>query len=93
MLAFKQLEEWVRMVVDETTPPSVPTAPAIVQTAAGPIQGGPEADPKSQFGVTNAVPKNEPKDPFDPAIFNQQYHPNGTKPTPTSPGPSIPKSS
>jgi hypothetical protein len=95
MPAFKQLEDWVRMVVDETTPPNVPTAPATVQTAAdtGPMKGGPETDPKSQFGVTNAVPKNEPKDPFDPAIFNQQYHPNGTKPTPASLAPSPPKSS
>jgi hypothetical protein len=95
MPAFKQLEEWVKMVVDETTPPSVSIPPATVQTAAdaAPMKRGAETDPKSQFGVTNAVPRNEPNDPFDPAIFNQQYHPNGTKLTPTSPVPSVPKSS
>jgi hypothetical protein len=63
-LAFKQLDEWVKLTIGDGT---APAAEAKVETTA--------ADGNSDFGA--ATPKKDaPQDPFDPMIFNRQYHPD-----------------
>jgi hypothetical protein len=72
--AFKQLDEWTRLSVSDSSAPPATPEPPVVTTAA--------TDPKSEFGA--GVPKKSepmgPKDPFDAAIFNQQNHPDAPKP-------------
>lgn len=65
---YKMLEDWVQLVAAERRPQTTSAA----STA------------KPQPVETVAEPKVEketgPGDPFDPAIFNRQYHPNAEKP-------------
>lgn len=78
--AFKQLEEWVKLSVGDITPAAEPVAtPPTVVTTSVPA---PPAEEKSGFAAP-AAKKDEPtgpKDEFDPAIFNQQHHPDPPKP-------------
>jgi hypothetical protein len=77
--AYRQLDEWVRVLLEDTSP-APPTAPAAEIATTGAIQ--PAADVKSGFGV--GTPSKDtpapPADPFDPAEFNRQNHPNGPPP-------------
>jgi hypothetical protein len=82
--AFKQLDEWVRMIADEAAPPVPPVTTAVVQSSldAGAPPATPDIGRKPEFGSGNVPPKAEVIDPFDPTIFNRQHHPGGPKPTP-----------
>jgi hypothetical protein len=77
--AFKQLDEWVKLTVSDTSAPPPPEPPVVNGAAA--LPGG---EPKSESGSvdpTTDAPAG-PKDPFDPAIFNQQHHPDAARPKP-----------
>lgn len=88
--AFKQLDEWVRMIVSDAT-----EVTAIPATAAAVAPGPGAPDSKSQFGAEGEKKDAGPADPFDPEVFNRQHHP-GPRPTDApSPGtasasPSVP---
>jgi hypothetical protein len=78
--AFKQLDEWVKLTVrDLPAVPAAPNHPAEVTTTT-------VTDPSSKTdfgsGVSQKDASTGPKDPFDPAIFNRQHHPNAPKPGP-----------
>jgi hypothetical protein len=85
---YRLLEEWVKLVLPDSSPapaPAAPATPAVVPTshttAAPPAKA--DTEPQTAFGSGNAPPpKEEPKDPFDPADFNRQHHPGGAKPDP-----------
>lgn len=79
-LAFQTLDGWVRFAIKETPAP-LPVTPIVSK----PVEGEPKpmtipmpmpmAPPKTSFGETSTSqppvePQTEPKDPFDPAIFN-----------------------
>jgi hypothetical protein len=68
--AFKQLDEWVRMIVGDSPAPKAETVGATAPAGS------------SEFGT--AKPKADeaagPKDPFDPAIFNGRHHPDHSPP-------------
>ncbi len=79
---FKHLEEWVKLTLNDTSAPATPGEPnkeVVGTTATAPADAA-----KSDFGASKpktAAPAG-PKDPFDPAIFNRQYHPDADKPGP-----------
>jgi hypothetical protein len=83
---YKHLDEWVKLTLNDSSAPPAPMAPAaepskeiVGTTATTPADAG-----QSDFGASK--PKKDapagPKDPFDPAIFNGQYHPEAGKPQP-----------
>jgi hypothetical protein len=79
--AYRQLDEWVRLVLGDTSPAPAPPAPPDAEiTAASATKPAPEA--KGEFGVGTLLKDAPatPADPFDPAEFNRQNHPNGPKP-------------
>jgi hypothetical protein len=86
VVPYRQLEEWVAMVAGESAP-SAPVARAVVPASLEQVPGAtkPDEKPATEFGADATAPKEGPKDPFDPAIFNQQHHP--TRPKPTGPTP------
>jgi hypothetical protein len=76
--AYKHLDEWVRLVLEDAVSPSAPEPKA--EAASATVPAGPEG--KTEFGSTKPA-KDEPdapKDPFDPLIFNRQNHPDVPKP-------------
>ena len=79
--AFKQLEEWVRMIVSDAT--EVTAIPAVA-AAVAPATGAP--DSTSQFGAEGEKKNAGPADPFDPEIFNRQHHPAPRPTDAPSPG-------
>jgi hypothetical protein len=78
MPAFKQLDEWVKLSVSDSSAPPTPPTPEPKSETIGttvPAAG-------SDFGAakTKSAESGAPKDPFDPSIFNRQHHPDGPKP-------------
>jgi len=67
---LKTLEDWVTLVASERRP-QAPTATPKPQPAE-------TAETKTE--TTKSEKVNGPVDPFDPAIFNRQYHPNSAGP-------------
>ena len=70
--AFKQLDAWVTLALaDSTAPPAVEPKTETVSATLPPAPG-------STFGADRPKPDapSGPKDPFDPVIFNRQYHPD-----------------
>jgi hypothetical protein len=51
---------------------SAPTAPPIKGGKPTDLKSLPTSKPKVQRGAP--IPKSEPKDPFDPELFNRRYH-------------------
>jgi hypothetical protein len=77
--AFRQLDEWVKLVVGEgpaaTEQPPQSAVVSTVATTPSTVQNGEFATPPP-----TKEERPGPKDPFDPTIFNQQHHPDGPKP-------------
>jgi hypothetical protein len=77
---FKHLDEWVKLTMSDTSAPPAPMPPPAesAKEIVGTTATVPADAPKAEFGA--GKPKKEapagPKDPFDPAIFNRQHHPN-----------------
>jgi hypothetical protein len=84
--AFQTLDAWVRVVITET--PAQPAALPVTQVVSKPmeIEAKPmpvpmtTMIPKTSFGETSTSQppiesQTEPKDPFDPAIFNGTLQP------------------
>jgi hypothetical protein len=82
--AFRQLDEWVRLVLSDVSPPPAPApAAAEIATTAATV---PVTDEKSAFGAgTLKEEPPKPADPFDPGEFTRQHHPGGPKPVPPPP--------
>ncbi len=88
--AYKLLDEWVQLVIAESgsSPAPLPSAPAVATAGAMAAKPGPEG--KTEFGVgapPKDAPPEAPADPFDPAIFNRQHHPDRAKPAEPPSGP------
>jgi hypothetical protein len=81
MPGYKHLDEWVKLTMNDTSAPPAPaTEPA--KEIVGTTASAPADAPKSDFGADKPKPEapSGPKDPFDPAIFNRQHHPDTPKP-------------
>ncbi|HEX4591342.1 MAG TPA: hypothetical protein VH120_15505 [Gemmataceae bacterium] len=76
--AYKHLDEWVRLVLEDVISPPAPEPKA--EAASATVPAGPEG--KTEFGSAKPAKEepNAPKDPFDPVIFNRKNHPDDPNP-------------
>jgi hypothetical protein len=77
--AFRQLDEWAAMMAPDAAPTPATAPPPADAEVGTESANAPPAPAKEQ-------PADKPDDPFDPAIFNRQHHPEPPKPAePPSP--------
>jgi hypothetical protein len=81
---YKHLDEWVKLTLSDASAPPMPMTPPVepAKEIVGTAASTPGEAAKSEFGADKAkkdAPAG-PKDPFDPAIFNRQHHPEVEKP-------------